>query len=64
MVPHARRKRQRLLEVFVSLSWEPNDHIGRERDVRHGRAQPTDELQVVLSSVAAAHARSTRDEPD
>ena len=41
----------------VGLAREPDDHIGREREVRDGLAQSRDQIQVVLARVAPLHRR-------
>ena len=46
---------ERLAEVVLGLPREPDDHVGREREVRDRVAEPADERQVAIASVRAAH---------
>src|SRR5215207_5285183 len=47
---------QRLLEVLVRLAGETDDDVRGEREPRHGRAQPSDALEVFLARIATQHA--------
>ena len=43
------------MEVLFGLAGKANDDVGREGDVRNGRAEPIDQCEVLLPRVAAVH---------
>ena len=57
MVPDRLGERQRLREVGLGLPRKPDDHIGRQGDVRQEVADLSDQIQIALAAVASPHGR-------
>ena len=54
--PTSRTTLERLLEIFVGLAGEADDHVGRHRQAGNRRAELRDALEIAFARVAAQHA--------
>ena len=55
MEAHAPDEVEREIEVLGGLAREADDHVGRHREIGHGRARAIDEVEVLVARVAASH---------